>query len=140
MQSAAIEITTERSRINVDLVHAFLSSSYWAQGRSRAVLERSIQNSLCFSAFHRGQQVGFGRIVTDYAVFAYIADVFVVPESRGVGIGKALMRAIVEHPELRALPVMLLRTRDAHGLYANVGFQSLPRPEEMMGRYQPPNV
>ena len=136
MPPADIEITTDRTRINVDLVHSFLSSSYWAQGRSRAVVERSLEGSLCFSAFQRGQQVAFGRAVTDRAVFAYIADVFVVPEFRGAGIGKALVEAMLEHPELKGLQVMLLRTRDAHALYAKFGFQSLPRPEEMMARYQ----
>lgn len=136
MIPADIEITTDRTRINVDLVHGFLSSSYWAQGRSRHVVERSLENSLCFSAFQRGEQVGFGRVITDRAVFAYIADVFVVPEFRGTGIGKALVQAMLEHPELKGLQVMLLRTRDAHALYAKFGFRSVPRPEEMMARYQ----
>lgn len=137
MLPADIEITTDRTRVNVDLVHSLLSSSYWAQGRSRAVVERSLDNSLCFSAFQRGRQVAFARAVTDRAVFAYIADVFVIPECRGTGIGKTLIGAMLEHPELKGLQVMLLRTRDAHALYANFGFQSLPRPEEMMALPRP---
>ncbi|MET0984502.1 MAG: GNAT family N-acetyltransferase [Steroidobacteraceae bacterium] len=121
--------------MDVELVHEFLSSSYWAKGRPRAVVERSIENSLCFGAFRGTQQVGFGRAITDQAVFAYIADVFVVPEFRGAGIGKALVRAMLEHPHLHELQVILLRTRDAGPLYAQFGFQSLRRPEEMMARY-----
>ena len=122
--------------LDVDQVHRFLSTSYWAGGRSRAVVERSIDNSLCFAAFRGSRQVAFGRAITDRAVFAYIADVFVVPECRGAGIGKALISAMLDHPDLRGLQVMLLRTRDAAGLYSKFGFQPLVRPEEMMGRYR----
>lgn len=136
MLPAGIEITTDRARIDVEWVHEFLSSSYWAQGRSRAVVERSLANSLCFGAFQGERQVAFGRAMTDYAVFAYIADLFVVPPFRGVGIGKALVGAMLEHPDLKGLQVILLRTRDAHALYAQYGFRSLRRPDEMMGRYQ----
>lgn len=135
MPPSEIEITTDRSRMDVELVHAFLSSSYWAKGRPRAVVERSIENSLCFGAFRDTQQVAFGRVITDRAVFAYIADVFVIPEFRGAGIGKALVRAMLEHSDLHGLPVILLRTRDAGPLYAQFGFQPLRRPDEMMARY-----
>lgn len=134
--AAAIEITTDRSRIDVDLVHGFLSTSYWASGRSRETVEQSIQNSLCFSAFRDSRQIAFGRAITDRAVFAYIADVFVIPELRGQGIGKALIQSMLEHPDLRNLPVTLLRTRDAANLYSQFGFQPLRRPEEMMGLYR----
>ena len=136
MLPPGIEIASDRGRINVELVHEFLSSSYWAQGRSRAVVERSLENSLCFGAFQGERQVAFGRAITDYAVFAYIADVFVIPQFRGAGIGKALVRAMVEHPSLKGLQVTLLRTRDAHALYAQFGFRSLPQPQEMMARYR----
>lgn len=131
-----IEITTDRARIDVGLVHEFLSTSYWAQGRSRAVVERSLENSLCFGAFQHGQQVAFGRAITDHSVFAYIADVFVVPQFRGVGIGKALVKSMLDHPDLRELQVTLLRTRDAQSLYAQFGFQVLPQADEMMVRYK----
>lgn len=130
-----IEITTDRVRLDVDLVHRFLSTAYWASGRPREVVERSIQNSLCFGAFRDGRQVAFGRAITDRAVFAYIADVFVVPDCRGQGIGKTIVAAMLEHPDLRGLQVVLLRTRDAGRLYSQFGFESLKRPEEMMGRY-----
>jgi GNAT superfamily N-acetyltransferase len=134
MSSFDIEISTDPARIDVDVVHGYLSTSYWAQGRSRATVERSIQHSLCFGAYHGGRQVGFGRAVTDCAVFAYLADVFVIPEFQRRGIGKTIVRAMMEHPRLHGLHVMLLRTRDAHGLYRQFGFEALPRPDEMMTR------
>jgi GNAT superfamily N-acetyltransferase len=134
MTAPDIEISTDPSRIDVDMVHEYLRTSYWAQGRSRATVERSIRHSLCFGAYHSGRQVGFGRAITDYAVFAYIADVFVLPEFQGRGIGKAIVRNMMEHPQLQGLQLMLLRTRDAHGLYTPFGFEPLPRPDDMMAR------
>jgi GNAT superfamily N-acetyltransferase len=131
------EISTDHSRLDIAVIHDFLRSSYWAQGISRAVVERSIQHSLCFGAFSGGQQVGFARVITDFAAFAYVADVFVVPEHRGRGVAKMLMRAIVEHPELQALRRILLATRDAHGLYAQFGFQPLAHPEHFMTIHKP---
>lgn len=135
MVPSDVEISTDPARIDIGLVHRYLSTSYWAPGRSRAIVERSIQHSLCFGAYHGGQQVGFGRVVTDFAVFAYLADIFVVPEFQRRGIGKALVRAMMDHPELQGLQLMLLRTRDAHGLYAQFGFEPVSRPGEIMGRY-----
>ena len=131
------EISTDRSRLDIVVIHDFLGSSYWAQGISRAVVERSVQNSLCFGAFFNGQQVGFARVITDFAAFAYVADVFVVPEHRGRGVAKMLMRAIVAHPELQRLRRLLLATRDAHGLYAQFGFQPLAHPEDFMTIHKP---
>lgn len=135
MAPPELEITADLGRMDVDFVHRHLSTSYWASERPREVIERSMQHSLCFGAFRGSQQVAFGRAITDRAVFAYIADVFVIPECRGQGVGKALIGAIVAHPELRGLQVMLLRTRDAGGLYSQFGFEALRKPEEMMGKY-----
>lgn len=135
MAAPDIEITTDPARIDLALVHGYLSTSYWALDRSRAIVERSIRHSLCFGAYHGGRQVGFGRAITDFAVFAYLADVFVLPEFQGRGIGKALVRAMVEHPRLQGVQLMLLRTRDAHGLYRQFGFDAIPQPDEMMARY-----
>jgi GNAT superfamily N-acetyltransferase len=133
----AIEVSSDPARLDVGAIHDFLSRhSYWAQGRTREVVERTIENSLCFGAYLGDRQVGFARAVTDRAVFAYIADVFVLPEFRGSGIGKLLVQAVLDHPDLRDLQVMLLRTRDAHGLYTEFGFGPLPTPTEMMGRYK----
>ncbi len=131
------EISTDRSRLDVGLIHDFLRSSYWAQGIPRAVVERSIQHSLCFGAFLGGRQVGFARVISDFASFAYVADVFVVPEHRGRGISKLLMRAIIEHPDLQGLRRILLATRDAHGLYAQFGFEPLTHPEAFMTLHKP---
>jgi GNAT superfamily N-acetyltransferase len=129
---AALEISTDPARLDIDLIHRFLETSYWAKGRRRSVVERSIRNSLCFGAYLAGQQVAFARVVSDRAVFAYLMDVFVVPEFRGRGISKALMRSVLAHPDLQNLRVFLLATRDAHGLYAQFGFRSLTRPERWM--------
>ncbi len=131
------EISTDRSRLDVALIHDFLRSTYWAQGIPRAVVERSIQHSLCFGAFLGGRQVGFGRVISDFASIAYVADVFVVPEHRGRGISKLLMRAIIEHPDLQGLRRILLATRDAHGLYAQFGFEPLTHPEHFMTLHKP---
>jgi GNAT superfamily N-acetyltransferase len=128
------EISTDTACFDVDLIHEFLSTTYWAQGRPRELVERSIRNSLCFGAFEGARQVGFARVITDRAVFGYLADVFVVPAYRGRGIAKLLMTAIVEHPDVSGLKVLLLRTRDAHGLYAQFGFNPLPVTDEMMVR------
>ena len=130
------EISTDPTRIDIALVHQFLTESYWAHGRTRAVVERSLQNSICFGVYRQTQQVAFGRVITDRAVFAYFADVFVVPECRGLGLSKALVRAMLDHPEVRGLRLILLRTRDAHGLYAQFGFAPIPEPSEMMALYR----
>src|SRR3984893_17075551 len=122
MLEATFEISSDPARIDVAAVHAYLTHAYWAHGRSLATVERSIRHSLCFGVYDSERQVGFGRVVTDYAVFAYLADIFVVPDYRRRGIGKALVRAMVEAPQLQGLQVMLLRTRDAHGLYTPFGF------------------
>jgi GNAT superfamily N-acetyltransferase len=134
-----LEISTDRARLDVDLIHRFLSQSYWATGRSRETVVRAIQNSLCFGAYHGHEQVAFGRVITDYATFGYVADVFVVPEWRGKGVGKLLVDAIARHPDLQTLQTMLLATQDAHGLYKQFGFEVLGYPERMMGRWRPPS-
>ena len=131
------EISTDPARLNVDLVYEFLQTSYWAKGRRRSVIERCIKNSLCFGAYRDGQQVGFARVVSDRAVFAYLMDVFVVPEFRGHGISKALMRTILDHPDLQNLRVFLLATWDAHGLYAQFGFRPLAEPGHWMAIHDP---
>jgi GNAT superfamily N-acetyltransferase len=127
-----LEISTDRARIDVDMVHQFLSASYWAQGRSRETVARSIVNSIAFGAYISRRQVAFARVISDRAVFGYLADVFVVPELRGRGVAKALMRAILSHPDLAGLKLILLRTRDAHGLYAQFGFETVTAPNELM--------
>jgi GNAT superfamily N-acetyltransferase len=131
------EISNDRSRLDIDLIHGFLSSSYWAQGISRGVVEKSIQNSLCFGVYFGEQQVGFARVVSDFATIAYLADVFIVPEHRGRGLAKWLTQTIVDHPELQGLRRFLLATQDAHGLYAHFGFRPLSNPERFMSIHHP---
>ena len=135
--SEHFEISTDRSRLDIALIHDFLRSSYWAEGIPRAIVERSIERSLCFGAFLDGRQVGFARVISDFATFAYAADVFVVSEHRGRGVAKLLMSAIVEHSDLQGLRRILLATRDAHGLYAQFGFQPLTHPEYLMSVHNP---
>ena len=135
MTSDDIEISTDQSRLDLDLVHQHLSASYWAPGRSRAVVELSIQHSLSFGAYQDGRQVGFGRVITDYATFAHFADIIVFPDCQGRGVGTAIVKAMVEHPQLSGVRLMLLRTRDAHGLYEKFGFGAIPEPHELMARY-----
>ncbi len=128
-----IEISTDRARIDVDRVHAYLcNESYWAKGIPRAAVERSIEHSLPFAAYDGPELVAFARVITDYAVFAYIGDVFVLPSHRGRGISKQLMAAIRSHPELQSLRRWSLVTSDAQGLYRQFGFRALAHPERHM--------
>jgi GNAT superfamily N-acetyltransferase len=126
------EISTDRSRLEVDVIHDFLSNSYWAKSIPRELVERSIQNSMCFGVFHQGKQIGFARVISDLATFAYLADVFVLPEHRGKGVSKLLMRTILSHPDLQGLRRFLLATLDAHGLYEPFGFKPLERPDRYL--------
>jgi GNAT superfamily N-acetyltransferase len=135
--NAEFEISTDPARLDIDLIHRFLETSYWAKGRRRTVVERSLRNSLCFGVYLAGRQVAFARVVSDRAVFAYLMDVFVIPEFRGRGISKALMRSVLDHPDLQNLRVFLLATRDAHDLYTQFGFRSLAHPERWMAIHDP---
>lgn len=137
MLPSDLEISSDSSRIDVSLVHEFLRTSYWAAGRSRETVERSIRHSLCFGAYSADRQIAFARVITDRAVFAYLADVFVVPDYRQRGVSKALLRAIVAHPDLQSLRTFSLGTRDAHGLYAQFGFEPIREPERLMAKYGP---
>ena len=129
---AEFEISTDPTRLDIDVIHGFLEKSYWAKGRRRSVVERSIRNSMCFGVYHSGRQVAFARVVSDRAVFACLMDVFVIPEFRGRGIAKGLMRSVLAHPELQNLRVFLLATRDAHSLYTQFGFAPLAMPERWL--------
>lgn len=128
-------ISTERGRLDMDVIQGFLSGSYWAAGIPRAVVERSIEHSLPFGVYHGTRQVGFARVISDYTTFAYIGDVFVIEEYRGRGLSKWLVEMIVGHPELQGLRRWILMTRDAHGLYQKVGFTPSHTPERLMERY-----
>jgi N-acetylglutamate synthase-like GNAT family acetyltransferase len=131
---ADYEITTDPTRFDLAAIHAFLTTSYWSRGISRALVERAIANSICFGALHNGEQVGFARVITDRATFAYLADVYVVESHRGRGLAQQIMTAITQHADLQGLRRMMLVTRDAHGLYAKYGFTALEVPERVMER------
>ena len=125
-------ISTDKSKLDIDVVHAFLTTTYWAEGIPKAVVEKSIEGSMCFGVFHLNKQVGFARMITDKATFAYLADVFIVPSARGRGLSKWLIETILSHPELQGLRRILLATRDAHTLYLKYGFSPLNIPERWM--------
>jgi GNAT superfamily N-acetyltransferase len=133
-----MEISTDRDRIDRELVHRFLSEdSYWARSRTREENDRIIDASLCFGAYEDGRQVGHARVVSDTASFAYLGDVFVVPEARGKGVGKALMEAVLAHPAVRDVRRFALVTDDAHSLYEQFGFRPLDDVHKWMQRRRP---
>lgn len=133
-----LQISTDRTELDVPLIYRFLSEqSTWAVGISRAVVDRAIENSLCFGGYVDGRQVAFARVITDYATFGNLVDVFVIPEYRGRGYGKEIMKAVMVHPSLKTLRRFMLATGDAHGLFEQFGFTAPQRPETLMERYFP---
>jgi len=118
-------ISTEKEKLDIDLIHSFLNRTYWAEGISKEIIRRSIEGSLCFGVYENDKQVGFARMITDKATFAYLADVFIIEEYRGRGLSKWLMEVIMSHPDLQGLRRMILATKDAHGLYKQFGFTPL---------------
>lgn len=135
--SAEYTISTDPALLDVPFIHKFLSEeAYWALGRPYETVVRSVENSLCFGVYHGAQQVGFARVVTDYATFAWLCDVFIIPTERGKGLSKRLVQAVVSHPMLAGLRRMMLATRDAHELYRRYGeFEALRTPERWMERF-----
>ena len=131
-------VTTEKADLDLRLIHKFLfERTTWAKGIPFATVQRAVENSLCFGGFVGESQVAFARVVSDYATFANLVDVFVLPEHRGKGYSKALMAAVLAHPELQGLRRFTLATADAHRLYAQYGFTSPRFPESLMERYDP---
>jgi GNAT superfamily N-acetyltransferase len=129
-------ISTDRERLNVQMIHEYLSnSSYWAVGRSLDRVARSIENSLSFGVYLNQEQIGFARVVTDYATFAWLADVFILEQHRGRGLSKWLVEVIVGHPQLQGLRRWMLATRDAHGLYRRYGFKNLEDPSRWLEKF-----
>ncbi|MBL8193625.1 MAG: GNAT family N-acetyltransferase [Blastocatellia bacterium] len=125
-------ISTDKSKLDLSVIYVFLTKSYWATNIPIHIVKKSIENSLCFGVYDRGKQVGFARVISDYATFAYIADVFILPENRGNGLSKFLMQTIKTHPELQNLRRWMLATRDAHTLYEKFGFVRLIDPDPIM--------
>lgn len=133
----SVVVDTDPERLDVPLIHRFLADSYWARGIPREVVERSIRGSFCFGLYEGRRQIGFARVVTDRATFAYLADVFVVASHRGRGLAKKLLAAIFAHPDLQGLRRWILATRDAHALYEGFGFRPLADPERFMELHDP---
>ncbi len=130
----SLSISTDPARLDLEAICGFLSRAYWASARPRDRIEASLQHSLVFGVYDGSKQIGMARVVTDYATFAWLCDVFLDDAYRGQGIGKWLMETVVSHPDLQGLKRMLLVTRDAHGLYSQYGFTPLANPDRWMER------
>ena len=130
-------VSTNPAKLDVNAIHAFLTRAYWCEGIPHEIVERAVRNSLCFGVFDGAAQVGLARVVTDYATFAYLCDVYVLESHRGQGLGKWLIECVMAHPQLQGLRRFSLATRDAHELYAQFGFQPLAKPEAHMERHKP---
>lgn len=135
--AASYALVTGYDDMDIEAVHAFLTTSYWSPGVPFDVVDRAARNSLCFGVRCEGRQVAFARVVTDRATFAYLADVYVLEAHRGRGLSKLMLDAVFAHPELRGLRRFLLATRDAHALYARYGFTALANPARMMEVHRP---
>ena len=129
-----IEISKDKSRLDINLIHEFLTETYWAKGRTRDEVKISIEHCLCFGVYIDNKQIGFARIATDYVVFTYLMDVFILPEYRGKGYSKQLMKVVIEEPLLQSCKTWMLKTSDAHELYNQFGYSELKHPERVMER------
>jgi GNAT superfamily N-acetyltransferase len=130
-------ISTDKERLNIRMIHHFLyTSAYWATGRSMSVVRKSIENSLCFGVYDGEEQVGFARVITDYATNGWVCDCFILQSHRGRGLGRWLVETMMEHPDIKGLRRILLNTRDAHELYTQYGgFRQLLKPESWLERF-----
>ena len=129
-----IEISTDKNKLQVEVIHEFLTNSYWAKGRTIDDVKKTIEHCLCFGVYFEEKQIGFARIATDYTVFAYLMDVFILPEYRSKGYSKNLIQFIINNEELQSCKVWMLKTADAHGLYKQFGYTELKHPEKLMER------
>jgi len=136
-QRDGFTVSTDPALLDVHAVHAFLTTSYWAEGIPRETVERALRNSLCFGLYEGRRQVGLARVITDGATFAYLCDVYVLPEMRGWGLGTWLMECVMAHPDLQGLRRFYLVTRDAHELYRPFGFTEIKSPERHMEIVRP---
>ena len=130
-------ISTDKHLLDIPAIHSYLTASYWAQGIPFETVKKSIEHSLSFGVYTQGKQIGFARVISDYATYAYIGDVYILADFRGRGLSKWLMRVIADHPELQGLRRWTLSTRDAHGLYRKTGFASPQHPERYMEKADP---
>ena len=130
-------IDFDPTRLQIDVIHGFVAQSYWAKNMPRDILVQAIANSICVGAYRGNVQVGFARVVTDRATFAYLADVFVLDAHRGHKLATGMVAALHAHPELQGLRRWMLATRDAHAVYARLGWQPVAQPEIFMQRHDP---
>ena len=138
LEKEGYRISTDKSELDLNVIHGFLSKeAYWSKGIPFEIIKKGIDNSFCFGVYHKLEQVGFARLITDYATYAYLADVFIVEEHRGKGLSKWLMDVIINHPEVQGLRRWTLATLDAHELYKQFDFTSLAKPETFMELYKP---
>lgn len=128
-------ISTDKAKLDIDVIHGFLTMAYWSIGIPRATVERALEHSLSFGVYRGAQQVGLARVITDYATFAYIADVFILEPFRGQGLSKWLMEVVAAHPDLQGLRRWILATRDAHELYQKTDFAPLHTPDRFMEKF-----
>ena len=125
-------ISTDKSKLDISVIHGFLSTSYWAEDIPMEIVKKAIENSLCFGVYNGNKHVGFARVISDYTTFAYLADVFIIEEERGKGLSKWLMECILKHMQLQGLRNFCLLTKDAQSLYAQYGFENLTKPQNFM--------
>jgi GNAT superfamily N-acetyltransferase len=135
MNVEGFSISTDKTKLDLEMICKFLSSAYWASNRSRETVLKSLEHSLCFGLYHNEKQVGMARVITDHATFAYLCDVFVLEKYQGRGLGKFLMQTVLEYPDLIGLRRILLATKDAHGLYQQYGFNGLVYPDRWMEKF-----
>ncbi|WP_299159315.1 GNAT family N-acetyltransferase [uncultured Tenacibaculum sp.] len=129
-----ITISTDKTKLQINVIHSFLTNSYWAKGRTVSEVKKTIENCLCFGVYINDNQIGFGRVATDYTVFAYLMDIFILPEHRGNGYSKKLIETITQVKELQQCKTWMLKTKDAQGLYKQYGFTELKHPERVLER------
>ena len=129
-----LKISIDKNLLNIKMIHSFLTESYWAKGRAIEAVQKSIANSLCFGVYLNGIQIGFARVVTDYTIYAYLMDVFILSKYRGKGYSKQLMETVLEESELKTCSLWMLKTLDAHSLYEQFGFSELKNSEMLMER------
>lgn len=127
-------VSTDPAKLDLDAIHGYLSRSYWAEGRSKEIVKESLENSLNFGLYDGDRQIGLARVVTDYVLYAYLCDVYVLEEYRGQGLGKWLLGCMMSYPRFDGLRLWTLRTRDAHGLYRQFGFTEVENPDRYMDR------
>ncbi len=131
-QKGAYSISTDKRKLNIPVIHNYLKEAYWCKNIPIEIVKKSIKGSICFGVYHQKKQVGFARLITDTATFGYLADVFILPEYQGNGLGKFLIKSIMECPDFQGFRSWSLATKDAHGLYAQFGFEPLAEPEKRM--------